>query len=366
MKEETKEILLGAIFFIGVLAIISLIFFARTNAINNFFCQQTGSIRSMLSNYLGDFMTGLINDVFNNDVFNTVPLLCSQNVIEIDASKEDADTVIANEIISCWEKFGAGTQDPIYPSSNFLCSIITYNSTNPKNYVDLMRVYSIVYNRTDMQNYESFSTEKRYPLDKANPFKFCLEDNYNIFLTQEILTRGIILGEFKNGNLIGNNTRHQLSGESNLNIFSSSMLSYPTCFSLKEGALNLFRLNYSVYNYDYNSVSGFFVSLNLITAIKMNYRLSNDKIGPIVTPLPISSSAEFNQSSKIYQGTFYVKFFDYSYWWHDKLNYDFFLFSEMNDMLFPATFLDRLTLPDENQHDYVALGYSPELKEVEI
>ncbi|MFA5333749.1 MAG: hypothetical protein WC376_04610 [Candidatus Nanoarchaeia archaeon] len=366
MEDLTKSLILGTLFLIGILFIISLIFFARTNAINNFFCQQTGSIRSMFSNYLGDFMAGLINDVFDNDVFNTVPLICSQNVIEIDASKEDADMVIANEIISCWEKFGAGTQDAIYPAINFLCSTITYNSTNPKNYVDLMRVYSIVYNRTDMQNYETFNTDKRYPLDKANPFKFCLEDNYNLFLTQEILTRGIILGEFKNGSLIGNNTRHQLSGESNINIFSSAMLSYPTCLSLKEGAINLFRLNYSIYNYDSDSISSLFLSLNLITAIKMQNKLPDEIIGQRVMPIPIDSSAEFNQSSKIYQGTFYVKFFDYAYWWHNKQNNDFFLFSEMNDMLFPANFIQRITIPNENEHDYIALGYSPELKEVVI
>jgi hypothetical protein len=370
-EELIKSLILGVIFIAGAFAVIYSLFFARTNFINNYFCEQSASMRSMLSNYFGDFFTSIISDIFQNNLFNAIPLACSVNNMVIDASAEDADTVIANEIISCWEKFGANTKDGIYPNSNFLCSIITYESEDKNDYVDLMRVYSIVYNRSNMGDYETFSLRNEYSLDEINPFRFCLEDTYNVFLSQEILNNGIYLGELRDNKLAGYNANYSLkegAESQSLPIAYSyleecsngsaaeilGLLAKPSCVSLKEGAINLFRLNDSMHNYN-DSTSCFFSALDSITQSKLLGRLSDNEIESAVVPVELYD--EFNQSSRIYNGTFYVKFFDYAYWLRARFGPDTFYFSEMNDVLYSS---GSLLAP--YQHDYVALGYSPEIK----
>jgi hypothetical protein len=356
--ELLKGLILGMVFLIGILSVMYFLFTIRFNAINNFFCQQTSTVRSMLSNYLGDFLTSIINDVFKSDAFNTIPLICSKNKIIINPLTEDADKVIANEIISCWEKFGADTQDGVFPNPDFLCSVIGYESDNPDNYVDLMRVYSIVYNRTNMKNFESFSMGNNYWFDYNNPFRFCIDEPYNKYFIKKLLYNGIILGEFKNGVLVGNKSLrtfdatsstlllNNLAASSNLVSIVLDALSFiplpeylPTCFSLKEGALNIFRLNASL---KYVNVSS-----------RINYK----KFDEVVTPLALAS--EFNQNSKIYQGTFYVKFFDFAYYMNPFSSRGAFKFSETNSYLYPNGALISDYLVD---HDYVALGYTPEIK----
>jgi hypothetical protein len=370
-EELIKSLIIGTIFIAGIFAVIYSLFFFRTNFINNYFCQQSASIRSMLSNYLGDFFASIISDIFQSNFFNAVPLVCSVNNIVIDASAENADTVIANEIISCWEKFGEGKMDGIYPNSNFLCSIITYESEDKNDYVDLMNVYSIVYNRSNMGDYETFSLGNDYSLDEINPFRFCLEDAYNIFLMQELLNNGIYLGEIKDNKLAGYNINYSLkkgaeqqslpltysyleecSNDSAAEILG--LIAKSSCLSLKEGAINLFRLNASMHNYN-DSTSCFFTALDSITQGKLPIRLSDSEIESAVMPMELSG--EFNQSLKIYNGTFYVKFFDFAYWLRARFGSDTFYFAEMNDMLYSSA-----SLLTPYQHDYVALGYSPEIK----
>lgn len=428
--EEIVPIIIFLVFISGSFTIFFSIYDLGGTYLNNVMCQQSASIRAMINGFFSGFWKLMIGGS-KFDVFSLIPLICQTNTITIDDdSSLDPNKVISNEIASCWEKFGSGETDPIFPDASFLCSEIVFESTDVNKYVDLMKVYSLLYfNKSIIPTYQDAELPSIYyevginpneivedvaDLLKENayyfevsPFRFCNYIDYQLHLNSKLVKDGIYYGtednikknfasegidslslysknmitnlEFENIELTDNPTYNP---DCNSNYESCSPLSsFPqvisginfnsvpssACLSLKEGVLNTWRL-YNDYINEWKD--------SCIVKCKEDSKLIDeynnckteclDLVNELLLKI-IPSSDTFN-STRLYQGRFYIRFFDFTHWLLEG-DKNLFVSDESQTMLFPISKLafdtntQMFSLSRDNHIDMVVLSYEPKVNE---
>jgi len=400
---EIVPIILLLIFIIGSFSVISSVSVLSNIYINNVMCQQSASIRSMVNGFFSGFMKWIIPDNF----FTIVPLICSQNEIIIGPdSRTNPNTALANEIASCWEKFGSGTKDPLFPDETFLCSAIVFRSDDPDRYVDLMKVYSLLYfNKslfeTEFVRPEIFSGDEAESEEEAakydfeyNAFRFCSSGSNQVALNEYLIAHDMNIGEenYLTRTLQGTSSK-ELSDSSEaeitytgfdelilrlIDLFPNTNFYYtiPACLSFKEAALNSWKIN-NLYLAAWSTSC----KKNCINECKESAACKagciskcNDLIAKFsekiseVTP----ASDAFNQGTIIYDGVFYIRFYDYTHWMVDDTSLESFTYPETENLVYPinpdlflydsSSVVDlviKLGKPEKN-HDYVIVAFEPD------
>ncbi|MDD2679023.1 MAG: hypothetical protein PHS81_04030, partial [Candidatus Nanoarchaeia archaeon] len=325
-------------------------------------------------------------------ISSAVPLMCYTEERIIDQNiRQDPSVLLANEISACWNKFGAGRKDPLFPDVTFLCSKIVFISNDPEVYIDLMKVYSILYfNKTVFQAIDVEMQEFDYELDKSNELRFCISpsefyesSNYlssQYELNKKILQEGMALGniDFNKNYLMGTALGYNLT-EVDSEVFYQ-LSDSDACLSLKESALNLYFMK-NDFLQTWNNSCFIRCNLNCDTDVCSEKCLNDcealamgeeNSFYEKISPLPIvDENNEFNQSMRIYEGIFYIRFSDYP--GHTlQMQEDFFFFPETGNVIVPESLTrtnvkrirrwfdvkDELDPIHQSQkHDYILIAY---------
>ncbi len=405
MQEDTIRLIAGIAFLAGVILVVFSLMNLTLSPITNYLCKETVNYRSMISNYLGDFMTWAVS---GTGAFEAFPLLCYTNQITLDETSTNWDSQVASEIVNCWERFGEGQKSGLFPRATFDCANITFNSTNPNLFIDLMKVYSIVYEKTNLKNYdENMELGNHYQLESSSPFRFCLDSKYLPLLNNELKERGLYRGNVQNNTLKGYSTRYSFNADS-----KTALTSNNPCISFKEAALNVQLASEGLKNSDWMcDVSGCddckkgctgtnwacswwcgvtnqdcvedsegnqecSINADGIRCIQncgedketcktrcesesTSYFLTQKELESFInstTPMP----AEYNQSAKLYSGRIYISFKDYRYWAGSSNNKDFLADFHTASYIFPiggAAVIDPWLIPNGNEQDHLVISY---------
>ncbi|MBN1923307.1 MAG: hypothetical protein JW791_00930 [Nanoarchaeota archaeon] len=174
--------MIGVVLFI---VLVVLVFFPllqnATGFMGDSFCSLSVQTRSIFNNlFAGAWGRAIIPD----DIFNILPLMCRYNV-EVETS--DFEELLAEKIVECFNKYGAGRMDGVFPHASILCDALIYdapvltyeqgadNTEYLTTGVDLMRVYALILNDS---NFEKTFDYDNPGLDNSNYFRLCFKPVY--------------------------------------------------------------------------------------------------------------------------------------------------------------------------------------------
>lgn len=191
MNQEQILQLIGFLIFLAILIpFIMPLIQMMLGFMGNQFCSSSVQVKSLFNNmFLGAFGRAVIPD----KIFEMVPLVCHSDVV---IEEESIEETLAQEIIQCYEQFGAGTLNGVFPDNSFLCSAVVYDGElgEEAEAVDLMQVYSILMNDPDFNlNLEVDLIEPEQnllqskSLDYNNPFRFCLYPTYQLNILENMM-----------------------------------------------------------------------------------------------------------------------------------------------------------------------------------
>ncbi|VVB75146.1 Uncharacterised protein [Candidatus Tiddalikarchaeum anstoanum] len=272
--------LIGYLFFIIV---VLFVVFSLSNLASSFlgnsFCSTTVTVRSMFANLFGGF-SGIARAVIPTKVFNSIPLMCKTEAVVVKPDTENVEEMIANKAVECFNKFGGGKLNGLFPYASFLCSVIIYDVPDDgEHYIDLMKVYDKILNNSNFdKNFDygdevntvddrltnlasifgTYTYNKYNTFNYDNYFRFCLNPNYYYYTTEQSsrmnchskTSTGILEGYVNhyiddNWETGADPTLYSYYSCSIDNSFSFLDLFTTKCLSLRESAVNLWSLNLS-------------------------------------------------------------------------------------------------------------------------
>jgi hypothetical protein len=179
-NEAIAQIILIAIFVVGLVIFVLPILQAGLVHMGDVVCGSSVQLRSTFANlFLGWFGRAIIPDRF----FDLIPLMCRIHVQTVTEADEEVEKLMADEIVDCFNKFGGGRLDGVFPHASILCSTIIYNVpvdyTTDEYEIDLMEVYEEILNHEDFDSVFDEDADEGL-LDYKNYFRFCLRPEYQV------------------------------------------------------------------------------------------------------------------------------------------------------------------------------------------
>jgi len=404
-QEQLSQLIIFVIFLAVLIPVIFPILSIGMGFMTDAFCSSTVQLRSFFNNlFLGAFGRALIPD----EVFNAIPLMCRVHITTV--SGDDAEEEIANEIVDCFNRYGARQLDGVFPHASILCSAIIYDApADSENELDLMKIYSLMVNHNNFNPAWDYDRSDDY-LDYMNNFRFCLKPEYQINILQRMhWGEGFCKGSYDKdtGELTGDSCSYELTDEDLNAWFDENALesNINSCLSVKEAAMNDWELDmsesgavvldelypsennlitlcndlckrdceeisesyddYEVCNDDCSSSCNDDCSRSSCSDVGSNH-FNFDKDLTIFKPYDSSvGTSDFTKATVLHRGVFYIRFYDYADWiqqFGDE-NWHYFPECENNIIILRAgAQMEAISIWEadvQEKHDYIAVCYEP-------
>jgi len=259
VNELTLELIGGVIVIAGILLVLIVILAPSVSFIGDVACSQTINWRSSFSNtFLKVFGVAAIDE----RIFNVVPLLCNFNIELKDEKDSNIEGFIADEVIKCYNKYGAGKLNGAYPYESALCSAIVFNVTDESGIrIDLMRVYDEIFNNPSFDKTEDLDD---VGLDYYNSFRFVVPSQYQSNIYYDLAINEVCSSDWieeSEDYFIMNGFCEDEFIETDAKDLSLSLLTFKRLMgspSLKEAALNDWQ-----FEYDSSEFSQYYINSDL-------------------------------------------------------------------------------------------------------
>ncbi len=172
-------VLIASALFFGIIFL-----FLFINLVPIFSSLFTGTITKMSVDMRDTFISSVGSTgrtLIPRSIFNMMPLIARVEVETVQEPDYLVD-VLANKIVHCWNIYGEGRKNGVFPYKSALCSAIVFDVPyDSENQVNLADVYNRLLNYSSSREGVLDLREFDYDtstLDAANAIRFCLPKNY--------------------------------------------------------------------------------------------------------------------------------------------------------------------------------------------